>query len=1146
MDDDEPTCVKAGRSDALLEALSSPLVADSFVAPYLLCMHSLATPSDVLAHLLARHAEQPARVQRVLEMWVSTYWSDFRDHAELRQRLEQFCDERLGVEFDPDRRLRAWIDKMDRTDKGLQTSAQRQRVKHTRPPPPLLQAACVGFLSSALDLHSTEVARQLTLVDEALYKMIEPREATDQAWTKNNGVRAPNLLRLIERFNAVGDWVSSEILSADGRAGAMIAHFVDVADQLRKLNNFQATMAVLGGLGASAVTRLKEPWAELPAPKRELFDELSTLMSLSSNMKNLSEHLQTISPPAIPYVGLYLGHLTFIDEGNPNKLGELINFGKRRQVTATVFQLCRFQILAYELAELIEVQTYVDKFHRLSEDDAYAVSLLVAGRRAAELKVPRRWKALPLGFDEGVSRAHSFFADARQVPLALRDSAGRLQAATLSGFVAAMTDPASEDFGGAMYSAFLAFYRSLVSPRVLLLLLRARYQTPACKGAGERLEKYSAKVVQPLRQKVVRVLMTWIGKFWHDLFEHADAVSACRAFLGELNEPYMERMVQSLLQLLDAKEQQYAALVAARKALVFVPEPPLAPQPPQPPPLTELGRSASGKLSVSDARAEASLHDETNATLLGSSPETLARALAVLSWSAAQLVRPAELLAALSDVGGAALTSARQRLQSAWLDPAAAKLAPESLKPLLDLHHATRRWVAHVVLSGDTPQARCDAIKFFVALAQQLLALNDFAGVSAIVSSLPELCSPDVLPQTWSLLTSAELDALDALASKVSSSSDWRVYREHVRSSSVVPGVPLVAVLVHDLGEACGGALSETVASLADVEKSGGGGIVSSGSGNKSSGGALAQAAGSLSSYLPGATVAPPARVEQHSVVHVAAWMRAAPAATEFFAFQQAAYDAAPFASARALQRDVQLALERASDFATLRVRGEALSGDEQRQRIVATPLERDLSVLLDRLLGDPAASAALLKSTLGVQESVLAKHHESMRAQLARVEEKHASMLSMVEKRINAARDRLGELKADWDQPLAVGELLATAFPNAQVSFELVSDAAGAVYGWPCEMRLPIVLSASSTSSMSESLGGDGDAVGAAAMAAADGAPPTRLVALCPRQVTMAHVCAVLRVSPLVGAAPLIVTSECSEETRLVATEQGVRLVVI
>jgi hypothetical protein len=1096
-------------------------------------MHSLSTPSNVLSHLLSKHAEQPARVQRVLEMWVSTYWCDFRDAPELRAKLEQFSDERLGVEYDPDRRLRAWIDKMDRSDKGLKTSTQLLRVRNIRPPPPISQPASLGFLASALDLHPTEIARQLTLVDELLYKSIEPREATDQAWTKHNGVRAPNLLKLIDRFNAVGDWVSSEILAADGRAAAMIAHFVDVADQLRKLNNFQSTMAVLGGLGASAVMRLKEQWAEIGAPKRELYDELSTLMSLTSNMKNLSDHLQTISPPAIPYVGLYLGHLTFIDEGNPNKLGELINFGKRRQVTATVFQLCRFQILSYELADVPDMQQYVERYLRLPEADAYVVSLLIVGRRATELKV-RRWKPVPLAFEDGVARPRSFFADPRQPPLALRDGGGRMQVATLVGFVATLTDPNTDDFGGGMYSAFLAFYRSIVSARVVLLLLRARYQTPACKSTGERLDKYNTKVVQPLRQRVARVFTVWIGKFWHDLFEQPDAALACRAVLAEMNEPYMERIVQQLQQMLDAKAQQYAALVAARAAAFAAGGGAGADATPSP----AGGASMSGALSVGDVRAEASAARAACAAALASSVDGVARALAVLSWRSMQQVRACELLALFADAGLGAMQSALQQLLAAWNDAAAAKRAPESLKPLLEQHAATARWVSGAVLGGETANVRAERVKFFADVAQRARELGDFASVSAIVSGLfGDSCTPAALPHTWSLLDSAELVRIDALALAVSSSNDWQVYREQVRAAKA-PGVPLVAVLVRDICDGCIAALSETAASLADVD-------------TKKAQAAPPAPPSSLASLLQGATVAPPARVEEHSVVHVAAWLRAAPAAVEFVAYQQAAYDPAEFEPHSETVYNVRLAHEAYGDVAAQRARADAVRADEQRQRIVATPLERDLSVLLERVLADAAASRALTAAATAQHDSLLAKQHDGVAAQLARVEEKQGSMLAMVDKRMNAARSRLAELKAAWDEPASVVELLTQAFPSSSVALERLDDSAGAVYGWPHEFALPVVQTAAGAT-LVDALAAepvdstsDGADDGGDPSSGADQLPP-RLVALCPRVASVAHVSAAKRLAPLVSAAPLIVTCECGDETRAIASDQGVRIVVV
>ena len=56
------------------------------------------------------------------------------------------------------------------------------------------------------DLDPVEIARQLTLIDYELFQRIRPSEFNNLAWTKKNKeVDAPNLIRMIRRFNDV--WV---------------------------------------------------------------------------------------------------------------------------------------------------------------------------------------------------------------------------------------------------------------------------------------------------------------------------------------------------------------------------------------------------------------------------------------------------------------------------------------------------------------------------------------------------------------------------------------------------------------------------------------------------------------------------------------------------------------------------------------------------------------------------------------------------------------------------------------------------------------------------------------------------------------------------------------------------------------------------
>jgi len=54
-------------------------------------------------------------------------------------------------------------------------------------------------------------------------------------------------------------------------------------------------------------------------------------MSYQKNFGNYRDALKMASPPCIPFLGLYLTDLTFIEDGNKNHLGngEFINFDKR-------------------------------------------------------------------------------------------------------------------------------------------------------------------------------------------------------------------------------------------------------------------------------------------------------------------------------------------------------------------------------------------------------------------------------------------------------------------------------------------------------------------------------------------------------------------------------------------------------------------------------------------------------------------------------------------------------------------------------------------------------------------------------------------------------------------------------------------------
>ncbi len=64
------------------------------------------------------------------------------------------------------------------------------------------------------------------------------------------------------------------------------------------------------------------------------YDDISALMARESNFQKFREHLHSVDPPCIPYLGVYLTDLTFIEDGNKDFSNGLINFDKRRKISA--------------------------------------------------------------------------------------------------------------------------------------------------------------------------------------------------------------------------------------------------------------------------------------------------------------------------------------------------------------------------------------------------------------------------------------------------------------------------------------------------------------------------------------------------------------------------------------------------------------------------------------------------------------------------------------------------------------------------------------------------------------------------------------------------------------------------------------------
>jgi son of sevenless len=232
-----------------------------------------------------------------------------------------------------------------------------------------------------LDFHPEEIARQLTLLDAELYRSIKPWEFLGLSWAKKDkDKRAPRIIAMINHFNLISNRIAAELLQVETLREriALLKHIIEIAGKCLSLNNYNATMEVVSGLGASAVFRLKHTWAGIGSKHLKILNQCREVTSRHQNYKNFREHLHSVNPPVVPYLGVYLTDLTFLEDGNSDTLPEsgMINFVKRRLVSQVIREIQQYQDTPYALEPFPELQQWLVKpFVVQSEEEAHDVSL---------------------------------------------------------------------------------------------------------------------------------------------------------------------------------------------------------------------------------------------------------------------------------------------------------------------------------------------------------------------------------------------------------------------------------------------------------------------------------------------------------------------------------------------------------------------------------------------------------------------------------------------------------------------------------------------------------------------------------------------------------------------------------------------------
>jgi len=186
---------------------------------------------------------------------------------------------------------------------------------------------------------------------------------------------------MISRFNQIGLWVAKTIIeptSLKGRSKRM-EKMINIAKHLRSMNNFSNLMAFVGGINNAAIQRLRWTRASMSKPAQETLEKFEKLMKSDVNYKAYRDCLQNSNPPAIPYIGVFLQDLTFIEDGNPDIIRDnLINFSKRRLLYSVISKMLLYQEgKEYDFHPIPAIQAVINEIpNDINEKELYNVSLL--------------------------------------------------------------------------------------------------------------------------------------------------------------------------------------------------------------------------------------------------------------------------------------------------------------------------------------------------------------------------------------------------------------------------------------------------------------------------------------------------------------------------------------------------------------------------------------------------------------------------------------------------------------------------------------------------------------------------------------------------------------------------------------------------
>ncbi|XP_052579112.1 ras-specific guanine nucleotide-releasing factor RalGPS1 isoform X2 [Peromyscus californicus insignis] len=239
-----------------------------------------------------------------------------------------------------------------------------------------------------LKVTPEEFASQITLMDIPVFKAIQPEEGGMCCFSFLAILPVGPDLCFLHAFLptlelASCGWSKKEKHSLAPNVVAFTRRF---NQKLLELNNLHSLMSVVSALQSAPIFRLTKTWALLNRKDKTTFEKLDYLMSKEDNYKRTRDYIRSLKMvPSIPYLGIYLLDLIYIDSAYPASGSIMENEQRSNQMNNILRIIADLQVsCSYDhLTTLPHVQKYlksvryIEELQKFVEDDNYKLSLRI-------------------------------------------------------------------------------------------------------------------------------------------------------------------------------------------------------------------------------------------------------------------------------------------------------------------------------------------------------------------------------------------------------------------------------------------------------------------------------------------------------------------------------------------------------------------------------------------------------------------------------------------------------------------------------------------------------------------------------------------------------------------------------------------------